>query len=249
MTARQASRLSLYLHESRDVGRSLALVVPLLVVYELAMPLLAPEVRNSAEWGVSRLLEPLPPAVLLTLRRATLSALVIAVLVWSLWGRRDRAQVARPHLVLAEAAALALLLGPALGALVHRLGLPLSASPIATASLDPWVPFALSVGAGLWEELVFRLGLMGGLVLLGTRVLRWKRGVALGVAVLVSAVAFAFYHHLGAAGEPLDPSRFVFRALAGTILGLLFAWRGLAVVVYMHVFYDVLCDLRVLATT
>jgi len=249
LTARRASRLSLYLQESRDVGRSLALVVPLLVAYEVAMPLLAPEVRNSAEWGVSRLLEPVPPSVLLTLRRATLSALVLAVLIWSLWGSRSRAKVARPYLVLAEAAGLALLLGPALGALVHRLGLPLSATPVQNTDIAPWVPFALSVGAGLWEEIVFRLGMMGGLVLLGTRVLRWNRGVSLGVAVLLSALSFALYHHLGAAGEPLDPSRFVFRALAGTILGLLFAWRGLAVVVYMHVFYDVLCDLRVLATT
>ena len=249
MTAKKPSRLSLYLAESRDIGRSLVLVVPLLVAYEVAMPLLAPDLRNSAEWSVARLLEPLPDATLLYLRRGTLSALVIAALVWTLWGRRERATVARPWLILGESAGLALLLGPALGALVHRLGLPLSASPPLVDSAGPWVPFALSVGAGLWEELVFRLGLMGGLVLLGTQVLRWRRGVALAVAVLVSALIFALYHHLGASGEPLDPARFVFRSLAGTILGLLFAWRGLAVVVYMHVFYDVLCDLRALATT
>lgn len=249
MTAKKPSRLSLYLTESRDIGRSLVLVVPLLVAYEVSMPLLAPDLRNSAEWGVSRLLAPLPEATLLYLRRATLSALVIAALVWTLWARRPRAEVARPHLILAESAGLALLLGPLLGALVHRLGLPLSASADVAGTASPWVPFALSVGAGLWEELVFRLGLMGGLMLLCTQVLQWKRGVALAVAVLVSALIFALYHHLGTAGEPLEPARFVFRALAGTILGLLFAWRGLAVVVYMHVFYDVLCDLRVLATT
>ncbi|GJM20269.1 MAG: hypothetical protein DHS20C15_01840 [Planctomycetota bacterium] len=249
MTAKKPSRLSLYLTESRDIGRSLVLVVPLLVAYEVGMPLLAPNLRNSAEWSVSQLLAPLPDATLLYLRRATLSALVIASLLWTLSSRRNRAQVARPYLILAESAGLALLLGPALGALVHRLGLPLSASPTLVEPSGAWVPFALSVGAGLWEELVFRLGLMGGLVLLGTQVLRWRRGVALGGAVLVSAAIFALYHHMGETGEPLEPARFVFRALAGTILGLLFAWRGLAVVVYMHVFYDVLCDLRVLATT
>ena len=69
---------------------------------------------------------------------------------------------------------------------------------------------------------------------------------ATAIAVLVSSLAFALYHHLGAYGEPLVAGRFVFRLLAGTILGVLFATRGLAVVVYMHVFYDVLCDLRTL---
>ena len=67
---------------------------------------------------------------------------------------------------------------------------------------------------------------------------------AMGVALVVSSLVFALYHHVGAAGEPFALDRFAFRAAAGTILGLLFALRGLAVVVYMHVFYDLLCDLR-----
>ena len=63
----------------------------------------------------------------------------------------------------------------------------------------------------------------------------------------ISALAFALYHHVGHSGEPLTLGRFAFRAVAGTILGILFAFRGLAVVVYMHVFYDLLCDLRSLS--
>jgi membrane protease YdiL (CAAX protease family) len=104
----------------------------------------------------------------------------------------------------------------------------------------------MSVGAGLWEELVFRLGVMGSLVFLLTRREFLSPRSALGVALLVSALTFALYHHVGSAGEPFALDRFAFRAAAGTILGLLFALRGLAVVVYMHVFYDLLCDLRTL---
>ena len=84
---------------------------------------------------------------------------------------------------------------------------------------------------------------MGRTVGLGIRV---RTGRAIAVAVVVSSLVFALYHHIGPAGEPFTPDRFAFRAFAGTILGVLFVLRGLAVVVYMHVFYDVLCDLRVL---
>lgn len=225
------------------MGRSLALVVPLLVGYEVLMPALAPQVQNTAEWGVSRLLNDVPIEVVVLVRRLCLSALVLGVVGWSLWSRRKPATVARPHLMLGEAAAFALVLGPAVGALVRGFGLPLSATPV-TGEVAGWVPYALSVGAGLWEEIVFRLGLMGGLTLLGTRVLKWNRAGSLGVALVGSSLLFAAYHHFGAQGEPFEETRFVFRSAAGTILGLVFAWRGFAVVVYMHVFYDLLCDLR-----
>ena len=82
--------------------------------------------------------------------------------------------------------------------------------------------------------------------LLLVRGLHMQPVAATAIAIVVSSLAFALYHHLGAYGEPLVASRFAFRALAGTILGVLFATRGLAVVVYMHVFYDLLCDLRAL---
>ena len=66
------------------------------------------------------------------------------------------------------------------------------------------------------------------------------------MAILLSALVFSLYHHVGPGGEPLVADRFLFRGLAGILLGVVFAWRGLAVVVYMHVFYDVLCDLRLM---
>jgi membrane protease YdiL (CAAX protease family) len=125
-------------------------------------------------------------------------------------------------------------------------GLGLSLRPPLEGGSPAWLPFLMSVGAGVWEELVFRLALLGGLTLLLVRVLKLDLTVATGAAVIASALVFALYHHLGEMGEPLVAPRFAFRFLAGTILGVLFATRGLAVVVYMHVFYDLLCDVRAL---
>jgi hypothetical protein len=231
-----------YAQESRDVGLSLLLVLPLLLAYEVAMLLVDAPVRNGAEMVVSDLLRQLTPQGLVVLRRGLMLLLLVLAVVLV---RQHPPDVARARWLLAEALVFALLLGPAVGWLVGGVGLSMpSEAPDAGAA--PWLPFLLSIGAGLWEELVFRLGLLGGIALLGSRVLGWPTAAALAVATVASALAFALYHHVGHHGEPLQLSRFVFRAVAGTILGLLFVFRGLAVVVYMHVFYDLLCDLRAL---
>lgn len=242
--SRRRSRLATYLEESRDIGRSLALVVPLLLAYEVAVTILEPPVRNSAERAVGDFLGQLAPPTLTAVRRVSIVTLVGAALFWI---GRDRARVSRPHFVLGEALLHAVALGPLVGFMLGGVGLS-AETVVLEASPPRWLPFLLSVGAGLWEEIVFRLVLLGGLAVLLARGLSLRPRAAIGVAIVVSALVFAIYHHVGASGEPFALERFAFRAFAGTILGLLFALRGLAVVVYMHVFYDVLCDVRLLLT-
>jgi len=234
--------LAAYLRESRDIGLSLLLVLPLLLAYEIAMLAAHAPLRNGAEMVVSQLITRLTPETLAVLRRGLLLLLMVVALVLV---RAAPPRHVRAHWILGEALLFALLLGPLLGLMVGGLGLSVNATD-GTGSLPAWLPFLLSIGAGLWEEIVFRLGLLGGMTWLLVRAFGLDRRAALGCAIVVSSLAFALYHHVGAMGEPLTADRFVFRALAGTILGILFAARGLAVVVYMHVFYDVLCDLRTL---
>jgi membrane protease YdiL (CAAX protease family) len=58
--------------------------------------------------------------------------------------------------------------------------------------------------------------------------------------ILVSAILFSAFHHIGQYGETYTSEVFVFRFLAGVIFGLLYVWRGLAVVCWSHALYDVL---------
>src|SRR5690606_6959235 len=88
-----------------------------------------------------------------------------------------------------------------------------------------------SVGAGVYEELLFRLVLLGGGYAALLPLLRGRRRLAFVVALLGSSLAFAAYHHVGAHGDPWEARLFAFRALAGILLGLVFAGRGLGVVV------------------
>ena len=99
--------------------------------------------------------------------------------------------------------------------------------------------FVMSLGAGVWEETVFRLGIMTGVAVLLERVLGLGRWVAVAVALIVSAVLFSAMHHIPPYGDALHIGVFVFRVLAGCFFGLVYWFRGFAIVVYTHALYDV----------
>jgi membrane protease YdiL (CAAX protease family) len=97
----------------------------------------------------------------------------------------------------------------------------------------------MSLGAGVYEETVFRLGLLGGLVFVLEKLVRIARWAALLGAFLLSSAVFSAMHHLPPYGDPLELGPFVYRLLAGIFFGLLFWRRGFAVAVYTHAFYDI----------
>jgi membrane protease YdiL (CAAX protease family) len=99
--------------------------------------------------------------------------------------------------------------------------------------------FVMSLGAGVYEESVFRLGLLSGLAFVLEKVMRIARWAALLGALVLSSVVFSAMHHLPPYGDPLALGPFVFRVLAGLFFGLLFWRRGFAVAVYTHAFYDI----------
>jgi membrane protease YdiL (CAAX protease family) len=101
----------------------------------------------------------------------------------------------------------------------------------------------MSIGAGLYEELVFRLLAVSGAYALLHRFFRMTPVGAAVLAILMASLLFSAYHHVGAGGEPWDAGIFAFRFLAGVILSWLFLLRGFAVVCWTHALYDVLCVL------
>ena len=97
----------------------------------------------------------------------------------------------------------------------------------------------MSVGAGVHEEIVFRLLLLNGLVLLGDKVIGLRRWVAVLLAFVISSALFSGAHHVGPLGEEFRMGVFIFRALAGLVFASLFQFRGFAIAVYTHSLYDV----------
>ncbi|MCS6975410.1 MAG: CPBP family intramembrane metalloprotease [Gemmatales bacterium] len=95
------------------------------------------------------------------------------------------------------------------------------------------------LGAGIYEEMLFRLFLYSGLfyVIQHSVPSRLTSGVVAGV---LSALAFSAAHHLGPSGEPLDQRVFLFRTLAGLFFVLLYQLRGFGIAVGAHACYDVM---------
>lgn len=98
---------------------------------------------------------------------------------------------------------------------------------------------ASSLGAGLYEELVFRVYLCGLLWLIVRKGLGVSRLWATIAVVLVSAVLFSAYHYLGV-GEVFRWHSFIFRVLAGAYFAGLYMARGLGVTSGAHAIYDVI---------
>jgi membrane protease YdiL (CAAX protease family) len=98
----------------------------------------------------------------------------------------------------------------------------------------------IAVGAGIFEELVFRGLLCTAAWLVWREVVGGDRWTSGAVAVVASSLLFAAYHHWGPGGEPWDAARFTFRFHAGAILGVVFLTRGLGIAAFAHGLYDAL---------
>jgi membrane protease YdiL (CAAX protease family) len=168
-----------------------------------------------------------------------------AFLLWSVWRRDDR-----PRDLLGIVSGMALesvflalglwALGRAAAPLLVRLDLA-HALPRQQANVGQVITF---VGAGIYEEALFRLVLFNAL----DRLLRAAGAplvVAVGFATLTSAVCFSAAHHIGPFGETFDSPVFLFRLLAGTYFALVFRLRGFGVAVGAHACYDVLVGVAV----
>lgn len=102
------------------------------------------------------------------------------------------------------------------------------------------------IGAGIYEELIFRLILICLLMLFFQDVLRFTRKNAIILSVLISAALFSAHHHVvfveGQFGRTgvFDWTEFGFRTIAGVYFAVLFAIRGFAVTAGTHAFYDII---------
>jgi membrane protease YdiL (CAAX protease family) len=100
----------------------------------------------------------------------------------------------------------------------------------------------MSLGAGFYEEIAFRVVLFGlGLrLLLGLlgRMSRAQRAlISIGWALATSLV-FSGWHYLGDLGEPFELRSFVFRSVCGLAFTLIYGFRGFAPTVWTHTIYD-----------
>jgi len=236
------SKPSGYLVRSRILAESFLAIAPLLGLYEAGLAVSRSRVVNGADALVRQVFLLFGDAHATLAWRIAIAA-CFALSVFDVVRRRLPVYRDLPLIGL-EGLAYGACLGPLALAIQSRVAPMLqAASGPAAEPTSVWLRAALSVGAGVYEEIVFRLLLLSALFALLVRisaVMESSRVLALTVAILLSALAFSAFHHVGFAGEPFAAGPFLFRTIAGVVLGVIFALRGLGVAVYTHAAYDLL---------
>src|SRR5206468_6286980 len=239
-----ASRSSAW-QVSRTPRHSLLLALPLLVFYRVLAVLLAHgerSVRNGADvilqalftaaagaWG--------PPLFMVCLIGA---GLWLVTRDMRAHGSRHRGGVFVA--MLGESVALALIFGFVVGSvtsgvlgMLQTLALPGGAGH----EMDWWTRLMVSLGAGIYEELLFRVLLVGALAATARALLGW-RAVTAGVAATVAGAAiFSAFHYIGPYGDRFQVYSFVFRMVAGLFFSGLYLARGFGITAWTHGLYDV----------
>lgn len=210
------------------------------------------EIRVGAELWLKQLL-----AVVGAPGLTAFGALVVIVGLGIVWAERRKNIPLRPRYfgwMILESAVYAVLVAVIVSGLVGII-LGVASFPIQVTASDVTPPallsglgpgdgslllkVALSVGAGVYEELVFRVILVGGLFLLLRKTIG-RSSMAYFIAAIVGALLFSLVHYLGPLGDAFSTSSFLFRFLFGLMLNVLYLLRGFGVAAWTHALYDIM---------
>lgn len=232
-----------YWQSSRAPRYSLLFALPLLVLYQI----LAAAVPAGPQGGVRNGADVMLQSVFIWLAgawgpRLFMTCLIVAGLWLVAKDLRANPGRLRPPvfgLMLAEAVGLALIFGVVVGGLTAALlGQPL---PFA---LGRGTVLMLSLGAGIYEELLFRVLLVTAFAWVAHRVLGLRPFTAGASATMAGALVFSAFHYIGPFGDAWDVYSFVFRTIAGLFFSALYLTRGFGITAWTHALYDVLLLLR-----
>ncbi len=224
-----------YLTLSRMPLTSLVFTLPLVLAYEggvLFMGRGSP--RNGADVWLRHLLDAMGFGSYFLLPALT----VLGLLAWQ-HVEYDRWRF--NPLVLVGMAAECLLLAVVLvgiARLQNRLW-PLAFDPGVEGFFARLVGFC---GAGLYEEVLFRLLLLPA-VAWGFNRAGATGAAAVGWSAVVTSLLFSVAHYVGPLGDTFQFYSFTFRAVAGLFFALLFIVRGFGIAAGTHAAYDMLVGL------
>jgi membrane protease YdiL (CAAX protease family) len=233
-----------YFQATRHPWPILIVMLPLLIAYESGVLIIggakSETLRNGADAWMRWALQSFGMGHLIV-------APMLIAIVFAIWSYVRRAD--RPEGLLTVCTGMTLecfLFALVLWGLSHAfapflevVGVPLGIS----VEIDPLVTRIITfVGAGIYEEILFRLILFSGLAWL-LRLSAMPKWGAIAAAVVVSSLLFAAAHHVGPFGEKMDSYVFLFRMMAGVYFAVLFHFRGFGIAAGAHACYDVLVGL------
>ena len=103
----------------------------------------------------------------------------------------------------------------------------------------------LAVGAGIYEEFLFRVMLISGLTGIIGFVFLWSEKTRKAAALIIAAGIFSAFHFMGDYGDYFSMELFLLRFFAGIVLGILYISRGFGITAYAHSIYDLIVLIQI----
>jgi len=211
----------------------LGLTLPIFIAYHLGVVFLP--VRNAADWVTLELVS-LANHDMTLYGGLTLGVAAVYVGILVAAGRGKVLRWQSFLWLMLEAVAYAVAMRFVASYVVGKVSLGAAPQP------DVFSGLILSLGAGFYEEVAFRVGLYA----LGFKALvvllpmtPWQRWIVHLVWILAAAGLFSLWHYVGPLADPLELKSFVFRWTCGVVFTLIFALRGFAPAVWTHALYDI----------
>ena len=232
---------SAYWRETRRPLVCLAFVLPLLALYEGGVLVLGPSaIRNGADVWLRQLLDVVGLGSYFLLPLLTVAVL----LAWHHTTRQPwKVSAGVLYGMLIESALLGfllLILAHLQSSLMQQFSA--TAAPLTTSIQQDAVKILSSLisflGAGVYEEVLFRLMLLPAVAAL----LGWlgtNTSLRITGAVILTSLAFSAAHYVGVHGDSWHAFTFFFRFSAGVFFALLFVYRGFGVAAGAHALYDI----------
>lgn len=224
-----------YAQRSQLPLTSLVFLIPLLIAYEVGTHFYAFNPIDHTEQRIIAftLLQQFFELVGATGRYLPALAVVGILLSWHI-ARNDRWRVSLSTIGLMGVESFVLAMPIMLLSVAASHYVPLSS----VASANWRTLTVLSIGAGIYEELVFRLIAFTLLSLILMDWLKLPRLASIILIVLIPAILFSLYHYLG--NETPNLRSFIFRMLAGVYFGIIFLLRGFGITAGSHAAYDII---------
>jgi len=104
---------------------------------------------------------------------------------------------------------------------------------------DYIISFYLCLGAGIWEEILFRL-IIFNLIMYIISYFSKNNFLSLLLSIFISSIIFSLFHYIGTFSDTFTMYSFIIRFAGGVYLALIYYYRGLGIAMFSHFIYDFL---------
>ena len=229
-----------YLLKSKTSFYSFLFTLPLFFLYEINILFLSWDdilvVRNGADFLMRNILESFDIYGLYGLGLVFFLGLLVTYIFFIKEDQQQEVNVNFLFIMLAES----MLWSIVLYFLLFKF-MVLLMNPVGKTILQQ---VTLAIGAGIYEEFLFRVLLIAGLSGILGFVFMWDKTFKNIIAVVLSGGIFSAFHFMGEYGDFFSMELFLIRFFAGLILGVLYKYRGFGITAYTHSIYDLIVLIR-----